>query len=136
MKKIFFVVAFFFTVNSMAQTPPPAVQAAFSKTYPDAKMKKWEKENGKYEADFIIDGVQTSAAYNADGTLEETEYAIAVSALPASIITHLQTLYKSTTIKEASIIKKPSGEKMYEAEINKKDLLFDMSGNFLGEEKK
>ena len=95
----------------------------------------WDKEDSKYEANFAKDGKTMSATFDANGTLEETETDIAMKELPSAIASYVQTHYKGERIKEAAMITKPNGEKMYEAEVKGKDLLFDMQGKFLKEEK-
>src|SRR2546423_2009298 len=138
MKTLMLAITMLITVSCMSQkiTPPAAVQSAFSKAFPGITPKNWDKEDKKYEANFAKDGKTMSATFDANGALEETETDITVKELPAAISTYVQTYYKGEQIKEAAMITKPNGEKMYEAEVKGKDLLFDMQGKFLKEEKK
>lgn len=50
--------------------------------FPDVKADKWEKEDGKYEAEFRQNKVETSVLFEASGTYVQTETEIAVSELP------------------------------------------------------
>ena len=74
-----------------------------------------------------------SATFDANGVLKETETDIKVAELPAPVSKYVATNYKGATIKEAAIITR-GDNKMYEAEVKGKDLLFDVDGKFLKEE--
>lgn len=133
MKKLLVAAILFATVSCTAQTPPAAVTTAFEKSFPNTTVKKWDKEDGGYEANFSKDGKSMSATYNADGTWKETETDIKIDELPASVSNYINTNYKGAKIKEAAIVERANG-KMYEAEVKGKDLLFDMNGKFLKQE--
>lgn len=133
MKRMFVAVAMLATVNCMAQDAPSVVKSAFAKSFPGASVKKWDKEDGKYEANFSKGGKMMSATFAADGTLEETETDIKVSELPSSVIEYIKAHYKNAVVKEAAMIIR-GNDKMYEAEVKGRDLLFDMQGKFLKEE--
>ena len=84
-------------------TPPATVSAAFNKSFPGYSK----------------------------GSLKETEVVIKTSELPNGVQQYLKTNYKGSKIQEAAKITKANGEVVYEAEVNKKDLIFDTKGNFL-----
>lgn len=133
MKTLLLIVTIATTLSCFAQTTPPApVQSAFTKNFPGITAKKWDKEDGNYEANFSKDGRTMSATFDAKGTWLETETDIAIKDLPASVTSYIKEHYKGENIKEAAMLKTPKGE-MYEAEIKSKDLLFDMNGKFLKE---
>ncbi len=113
MKSLLLFLTMTITISCLSQktTPPAAVQSAFTKNFPGTTAKKWDKEEGNYEANFTKDGKEMSAVFDANGKL------------------------KGAKIEEAAIVVKPNGEKIYEAEIKGKDLLFDVQGKFLKEEK-
>lgn len=117
-----------------ADKVPAAVKTAFIKQYPGITA-KWEKEDGLFEASFKQNGVSVSAMYEANGTLTETETAIKITALPAAALAYVKEYYTGKTIKEAAKITKADGAVNYEAEVNGKDLIFDVNGNFLKEMK-
>ena len=110
---------------------PTVVKEAFSKQFPGVKA-KWENEHGTFEANFEKDGKEMSATFDATGTLLETETEVAVTELPTAAAEYVKTNYKSG-IKEAAKITDSKGVVTYEAEVGKKDLIFDASGNFLRE---
>lgn len=83
----------------------------------------------------MLAGKETSAVYDEKGTLTEMEEEIKVSALSPSISAYVKEHYKGGVIKEAAKITKGS-ETIYEAEVNKKDLIFDANGKFIKEESK
>ena len=115
--------------------PPPAAKAAFLKAFPGSSNIKWEKENGKYEAEFSQNGKDMSAEFDETGTLLESELTIKASELPAPVLQYVKEHYKGASIKEAAKITKSNGEVNYEAEVNKVDVIFDAKGKFIKEEK-
>jgi len=133
MKKLLVAVIAFSCVSCMAQNVPAAVTTAFEKSFPNTVVKKWDKEDGGYEANFTKDSKSMSATYDANGTWKETETDIKIAELPASVVDYIKTNYKGAGIKEAAVIETANG-RMYEAEVKGKDLLFDMDGKFLKQE--
>ena len=113
---------------------PVAVKAAFAKQYPGITA-KWEKEDGLFEASFKQNGSSISAMYETNGILKETETDIKVNELPSAVQAYVKEHYKGKSIKEAAKITKADGTVNYEAEVNGKDVIFDMNGNFLKEVK-
>ncbi len=135
MKTLVFATTMMIATSAMSQkTTPEAVKSAFAKEFPDITVKSWDKEDEKYEANFMKDGKQMSVTFNANGNLEETEMDITTKELPAAIASYIEKNYKGATIKEAAMITKANREKMYEAEVKGKDLMFDTKGTFIKEE--
>ncbi|MBK8558056.1 MAG: PepSY-like domain-containing protein [Lewinellaceae bacterium] len=89
------------------------------------------KKNGDWEAEFEQDEVEMSANFNTAGQWLETETEIKVADLPAAVRTALQ----GKKVKEAAKIMRADGTTVYEAEVKRKDMLFDDSGKMLSEEK-
>jgi Putative beta-lactamase-inhibitor-like, PepSY-like len=135
MKQLLIVAAILLATSCAAQTIPAEVKTAFAKSFPNTTVKKWDKEDGNYEATFSKDGKTMSATFDAKGNWIETETDIKVSELPASVISYINANYKGATVKEAAIISNPESKKLYEAEVKGKGLLFDEQGKFLKEEK-
>jgi hypothetical protein len=135
MKQFLIVAAILSATSCAAQTIPGEVKTAFAKSFPNTTVKKWDKEDGNYEANFSKDGKTMSATFDAKGNWIETETDIKVSELPASVISYINANYKGASVKEAAIISNPESKKLYEAEVKGKDLLFDEQGKFLKEEK-
>ncbi len=135
MKLFIISVAMLCSVSAMAQNStavPAKVKSAFANSYTKAEKVKWQKEHGKFEVSFVNGADKMSVVYNQDATVEETETAIPADKLPAIAKKYAEAKGK---IKETAIIVKADGSKVYEAEVNGKDLLFDMTGKFLKEVK-
>jgi uncharacterized membrane protein YkoI len=111
---------------------PAETKEAFKQKYPGT-LGKWEKENGNYEVNFKKDGKTMSAVIDSKGAFLETETGISVTELPAGIESYIKSHYKGAAIKEAARIVKANGETVYEADVNKKDVLFDANGKFIKE---
>ena len=115
-------------VASAQKTPPAAVSMAFKKQFPDVKKTHWGKEkNGEWEAEFDVNKVETTANFSADGKWVETETEINFSDLPTAV----QTALKGKKVKEAAKIMRADGSTVYEAEVKRKDWLFDATGKKL-----
>ncbi len=142
MKRLFLtgVVAISFAGCSSAQKTekegkdskiPVTVQDAFKKQFPTITDVDWEQEGPNYEAEFENGEVETSVVINASGVILETETEMEPIALPKAILDYLDANYKGQTIKEAAKIVLSNGTVNYEAEVNKKDLIFDNTGTFI-----
>ena len=68
---------------------------------------------------------------DANGMIVEIEIELAVADLPAAAINYVSANYGSEKIREASKITSANGTITYEAEVSKKDLIFDASGKFI-----
>lgn len=135
MKKTILSLALLALIGStaMAQNDdaPAAVKSKFAADYPNVKKVKWEKEDGHFEAEFEVNGVETSVVYDASGKKLETETAIEVSALPKAASDYIATKYPGQKVKEAAKITDASGKVTYEAEVKEGDLMFDANGHFI-----
>ncbi|MBC7777238.1 MAG: PepSY-like domain-containing protein [Phycisphaerae bacterium] len=129
MKKMFLLIVLFaFSQTAFAQASkvPDAVKTAFAKAYPNADDVKWELENGHYEVEFeMTDDHEMSVLYDAAGALLETEVEIPFSDLPKAA----QEALKGKKVKETAKITNAKGVVTYEAEVRRKDLMFDAQGN-------
>ena len=115
---------------------PAAVKAALMKKYPTASKVTWEKEKGNFEANWGgKDGEANSVLFTPAGEFLEIVEQIPVNQLPATSLQYVKTHYKSAKIKEAGKVTDKNGKTTYEAEVNGKDVIFDMQGNFVKEEK-
>ncbi len=114
---------------------PAAVKEAFTKKYAGAKVEKWEKEDGNFEAEFDQGKNEMSAVYNPSGTFVQEEVEIKTSALPAAVTEYCNKNFAGWKVEEATKITAADGKISYETEIGKGkedfDALFDDKGNFL-----
>ncbi len=132
MKKIMLLSLFVLVscAAAFSANPPEAVLSAFAQKFPNAQDVDWSKEkNGEWEAEFELPGSndEISAVFSSDGRWLETETEIAFSALPAPVRTALQ----GKKVKEAARIEKADGSTVYEAEVRRKELIFDASCKML-----
>ena len=137
MKKIIFAVTILaFALNANAQKlasndVPDAVKTKFASMYPNINRPKWEKEHGKYEAEFKENNVETSVLFERDGTYVQTEVEIPISSLPSGVSDYASKNLAGKKITEATQITGADGTVSYEAEIGGPDYLFDSNGNFI-----
>ena len=114
---------------------PAAVKSALQKKYAEAKGVQWEKEKGNYEANWGGKSKEdNSVQFTSTGNFIETVKAIPVSQLPAPVLAYVKAHYKGAKITEAGKVTDAKGKLSYEAEVNKKDIIFDDKGNFVKEE--
>jgi hypothetical protein len=115
---------------------PSVVKAALSKKFPAASRVSWEKEKGNYEANWGgKSGEDNSAQFTPAGDFVEIVRNIPIAALPPGVHSYLRIHYQGARIREAGRVTDAAGTVSYEAEIKGKDLLFDLQGNFLREDK-
>lgn len=112
---------------------PVAVKATFIKQCPNTKAKGWEKEDGNYEVEFDKDKSEMTLVIDPKGNVVATETEIKVSELSKTIADYCAKNYAGKKIKEATKIVDAKGVVTYEAEIEKKDVLFDANGKFIKE---
>ena len=128
MKKIMLLAvlfAFAQTAFTQASKVPEAVKMTFAKAYPNADDVEWELEDGNFEVEFeMTDDQEMSVVYDANGIVLETELEIAFSALPQAA----QEALKGKRVKETAKITNAKGVVTYEAEVRRKDLMFDAEG--------
>jgi hypothetical protein len=107
---------------------------AFIKAHP-GKTGKWEMEKGNYEVNFKENGKTRTCVLDNKGTILETKTDIKDSELPQSVREYVKAHYKLAAIKEAARIIKQDGTVNYEAEVNRKEVVFNSNGKFINEEK-
>jgi hypothetical protein len=117
-----------------ASKVPDAVKVSFAKQFPGATA-RWEKEEGKYEAGFKLNGNTMSAVFEANGKMAESEMDMKVSDLPPTIFAYIKEHYKGKNITRGAKVTMADGTINYEAEIEGKDVIFDADGKFLKEVK-
>jgi hypothetical protein len=124
-----------FAQKSKKVDVPAPVKSALQAKYPQAKNATWETEKGNFEANWGgKSGEDNSALFTPSGDFIEIVKAIPVSALPKSVITYVKDHYKGAKITEAGKVTDAKGKLTYEAEVNKKDIIFDENGNYLKED--
>jgi hypothetical protein len=107
---------------------PAQVKKAFNTRFAEVKTAKWSKEKSNYEAEFIVSGNEMSLLFDGQGTLLETETEMSVSALPQPVRDACAAAFPGKKIKEAAKIVGSNGTVRYEAQVDRKDYLFDAQG--------
>ena len=114
-----------------AKNVPQNVKEAFQKNFPNAKVEKWQKEEGNFEAEFDFNKTENSALIDANGNLLETETEIPAKDLPQGVSIYLAKYEAGNKIKEASRITDSKGSVTFEAECGEAEYIFDSLGNFV-----
>jgi Putative beta-lactamase-inhibitor-like, PepSY-like len=118
-----------------SQVPAP-VKAALQSKYPDSRHVTWEKENGNFEANWGgRSGEDNSVQFSPAGKFIEQVKAIPITQLPPAAVTYIKLHYKGAPISEAGRVTDARGKIRFEAEVKRKDLLFDEDGKFISAEK-
>jgi hypothetical protein len=125
------LVAFTYAQKVSENEIPLPVKSALLKSYPKAKGVKWEREDGRFEAAFEIEGSKYSLLIDVSGNILETETEIKVSDLPVRAKEYITKKYPGQKIKEAAKIVDSKGFVTYEAELKGRDLIFDSEGKFI-----
>lgn len=112
---------------------PEHVQDHLSKNHPHADDVDWDvEEDGFYEAEFDVDGVEWEIIYDLEGNHHATEVEIEYKELPSTVRTKLETSFKDYTVLETDEVDRADGSEMFEVELendeNVIELYFDESG--------
>lgn len=122
MKTIVLLLSFFVLslVAFAAKTPPTAVLNAFNQKFQKAEKVKWAMEEAKeWEAEFTLNGKETSASFDPSGKWLETETKINKAVLPTEIKAAINKQFPEAKIGECSNIT-TSEFTGYEIELNNK----------------
>jgi hypothetical protein len=125
--------------NQKEEKIPAAAKSGFAAKFPTAQKVKWSVEKpGEFEAEFTLNGVETSALVDAKGILLETEAEIKESELPQAVKATIAkdfAGYKLDEIEKATDAKGVTSFEMEAAKGKEKlEISFDASGKLLGKE--
>ena len=121
----------------LAQDKPPAeVQKTLKEKFPDAKSVKWEKESdGGWEAEFTMNGNETSVEFDSKGIWKQTETEIEAGALPEAVKDAIKTKYADYSVEKAEMVETDDGDVVYEVDFKKgkeeMELLFAADGSVI-----
>ena len=115
---------------------PAAVKSALYAKYPKAEKVNWGLEKqGEYEAEFLLNGIESSANFDSKGQFLEFETEIAESELPQAIKGTLQKDFTGYKIDEVAKSTNSKGIVNYEMEATKGkgkfEISFDANGKLL-----
>ncbi len=116
-----------------------ASKDAFAAEFPEAQKVKWSIEKpGEYEAEFVLNGTGSSALFDAQGNLVETETAVKENELPQAVKTAIGKEYAGYNLEEIKKTTDSEGNISFEMEASKGniyvELTFDSSGKLLKKE--
>ncbi len=95
-------------VTNAQKTPPVVVSKAFAEKFKSAEKVKWSMEDAKeWEAEFMLNGKESSASYDLSGKWLETEMEIKKADLPAAVKTSLDKEFAGAKIEEVNHIDSP-----------------------------
>lgn len=124
MKTTFVLLAFLgmsLCAHAQKAVLPNAVADAFSQKFPNAQKVHWNQEEAdEWEAEFYLNGTETSASFNPAGSWLETETEISRRSLPAAVKNTLDSQFAGYKTGEVAIIDSPAFSG-YEIELRKKE---------------
>jgi hypothetical protein len=114
---------------------PAVVLKSFVKDYPAITKVKWQKEESNYEAEFVIEKVETSVVYDASGNKLEVESEVGADKIPVEAYDYIKKNFSGYKITETAQIVTSDNNLTYELELKgakgKFDLLFDRAGKLV-----
>jgi len=127
------IVGLIIPVAVWASNPPEKVVQALNQKFPNIQNVHWGKESkSEWEAEFIYNGVKTSANFLTDGQWLETETKIPETELPSAVAQSIQANYKASTLVEVDRIDTSKNETLYEVELKSgikiKEVVFNSDG--------
>ena len=128
-----------FAMNQKDEKIPAAAKAGFAAKFPTAQKVKWSVEKpGEFEAEFALNGIETSVLVDAKGNLLETEAEIKESELPQAVKATLARDFASYKLDEIEKATDAKGVTTFEMEAakgkEKLEISFDANGKLLGKE--
>ena len=139
MKKVFFLLCSLsiIAISASAQKKisesavPQAVKAKFNSIYPSSKVEYWSMEGANYVAEFMDQKKEMTVFIDPDGKTYKTEQRIHPSELPKEAKEYIAKHYPGKKITDAVTSADGDGNRIYEAEVNELDLIFDGKGKYL-----
>ena len=98
----------FSLVVSAKKTPPAAISKTFSDMYQHAEKVKWSVEDSKeWEAEFVMNGKETSASFDLSGNWLETEIGMNKANLPQEVKAAFDKQFPDAKITECVKLETP-----------------------------
>lgn len=102
--------------------PPAAVEATFNQMYPYAERVEWEREHGRYEAEFYLGDTEKEALFKADGTWIRTKTEISPAEAPTDAVQAVKAKYPQWVIDDIDFYEDASLGEYYLIEIERGSL--------------
>src|SRR5438105_4557843 len=106
--------------NKSAVAVPDVVREVFRAKFPYVKRLEWKlKADGNYEAEFILQGAEVAAKFDASGKWLETESSIPRSDVPLAVQATVARQFKDYRIIETQIVERYNEQKpIYELHLD------------------
>ena len=139
MKKIFLILLGIniLALNSYSQQKideakiPATVKSKFHDLFPNTKAEYWTMDEGSYVAEFDQQKKEMTVFIQPDGKVLKTETRIHPSGLPTEAKAYIAKHYPGKKITDCVTTADLEGHRIYEAEVNELDLIFDGNGKFI-----
>jgi len=106
---------------------PTAVKQTFAKNFPKAKEVKWSKEGtSEFEAEFENAEMEQSANFDQTGKWLETETEIKKSELPKAVEAAITKEFAGYTLHEPEKVESPGKPLLYEMELKKDKVTYEV----------
>ncbi len=113
---------------------PQLVQEASKSAGVPSTSVSWEIEEGLYQAEYDLNGIETTKIFSNAGQFLASETEIKVSALPAAILKFSAVEWQGKKITQASKIEWTNGSIQYEIEIEGHEYILDENGMLLNKD--
>ena len=106
---------------------PAAVKTAFAKNFPSAKDVKWSKESAtEFEAEFKAGATEKSANFDQSGKWVVTETEIKKTDLPQAVQASVTKEFAGFKMEEIEKVEKPDNVVLYEMELEKNKITYEV----------
>ena len=118
---------------------PAMAKGGFAAKFPSAQKAKWSIEKpGVFEVEYVLSGVESSALFDAEGNLLETETEIKERELPVTVKATLARDFKGYKLDEIEKATDSKGTVSFEMEAakgkEKLEISFDKTGKLVSKE--
>ena len=124
-------------MNQKDEKIPAAAKTGFATKFPTAQKVKWSVEKpGEFEAEYTMNGVESSVLFDAKGNLLESETEIKEADLPQSVKAAIAKDFTGYKMDEIEKAVDANGATTFEMEAakgkDKLEISFDSNGKLLG----
>ncbi len=120
----------------MAQTNadvPDHVEDHLDKNHPKADDVDWDvEEDGFFEAEFEVDGVEWEVVYDLEGNHHATEIEIDYKELPSVVREKIEKSFADYTVLEVDEVDRADGSELFEVELDRDDMVLELFFNEAG----
>lgn len=123
--------------NLQSRQVPAEIVKVFQTIHPNAIILKWNDESPNWEAKYKDVNEKGAVSFNPKAEVIETELVIEQNQLPndVTIPDYIKTNYAKEQIQRCEKITKQDGTITYEIQITGQEIIFDVNGKYLAEEK-